>query len=84
MTNTTTCPCCQGNCAQQGAWVIETANQTYWDGHYTDSKAFSPKVEDAVLFSRREDADVVINWLLQSYAFAVRATYHLWVNGKHT
>jgi hypothetical protein len=65
------------------AWVIETANQSYWDGHYANSQGFSDKIDDAVLFSRRQDAEIVINWLLREYAFALRSAQHMWVNGTH-
>lgn len=83
MTGTTTCPCCQGNCATQSAWVIETANQTYWDGHFNDARGFTSKIADAVLFSRKQDAETVVSWMLREYLFAIRVAQHVWINGTH-
>lgn len=76
---------CDG-CGQQTmsefAWLIETANGTYWDGKYTDSRSFSPKIDDAIRFTREQDAQSVIGWIFQSYSFAIRATQHGWINGE--
>ncbi len=83
MTNTKECPCCHADANSKSAWLIETANQTYWNGHYPDARAFTSRFGDAVLFTRKEDAELIIHWLLKEYSFAIRSAQHMWVNGEH-
>ena len=75
---------CDG-CGQQTtteyAWLIE-GDGCYWDGHHADSRGFTRKLDDAVRFTRSQDADAVKHWLLQSCAFALRTTCHGWINGE--
>jgi hypothetical protein len=61
----------------QEVWLIE-ANGSYWDGRSTDAGAFSRNANDAVRFSRFEDAEKVKYWLLGDYAFALKTTQHVW------
>lgn len=76
---------CDG-CGQQTmnefAWLIE-ADGSYWDGKYADARGFSRKIEDAVRFTRQQDADTVKSWLLNDHAFALRTTQHGWTNAEH-
>lgn len=74
--------CGAGDAHEQRAWLIE-ADGSYWDGHYTDSRGFTRKIDDAIRFARFEDAETVKHWLLQFAAFALRTTLHAWVNGSH-
>jgi hypothetical protein len=76
------CEACEGENLQQRefAWLIE-ADGSYWDGHFTDSRGFTRKVDDAVRFARFQDAEAVKHWLLQVHSFALRTTRHCWVNG---
>lgn len=76
---------CEG-CGQQTfnefAWLIE-ADGSYWDGKYADSRGFTRKVDDALRFARRQDAEIVKHWLMQAHSFALRTTQHGWANGEH-
>jgi len=65
---------------EEKAWLIETANQTYWMGRHTDNRGFTPKIDDAIRFSRREDAEVIIHWLMESHCCALRSAEHIWVS----
>lgn len=59
-------------------WVIE-ADRTYWNGKHLDSRGFGD-ADDAVRFSRFEDAERVKHWLMPKMAFALKTTEHIWVN----
>lgn len=77
------CPTCfRDDAKDEAVWLIE-ADQSYWDGRYPDSRGFSKDVNDAVRFERREDAEKVRHWILQTWAFALRTTQHIWCNGSH-
>jgi hypothetical protein len=59
------------------AWVIEAGDigtPRYWDGRGTDT--FTYKNEDAIRFSRREDAFRAKEWILKNHA--LRITEHGW------
>lgn len=56
------------------AWLIEVDATTYWDGRALDSFHF---VQDAIRFSRQEDAERIIRWLLKNPA--LKATEHVWL-----
>ncbi len=77
------CETCGGpNLTQQECyWLIE-ADGTYYDGHFTDSRGFTRKIDDAVRFARYQDAETVKHWLLQEHSFALRTTQHCWVDGE--
>lgn len=52
--------------ADESGWLIETAQNTYWDGRQTgDDAVFLPNANEAVRFSRQQDAEVVRCWLLE-------------------
>lgn len=76
------CEGCGQQTANEFAWLIE-ADGSYWNGHYADSRSFTRDVNEAIRFSRREDADIVKHWLLQIHSFALRTTQHGWVNAEH-
>lgn len=63
-------------------WLIE-ADGSYYDGHYTDSRAFVRDVNNAVRLARYEDAEAIKHWLLQAHSFALRTVKHCWVNGVY-
>ena len=79
------CESCGGDNLQQRetAWLIE-GDGCYWDGRFADSRGFTRKVDDALRFSRFQDAETVKHWLLQTNAFALRTTQHVWLNAHHT
>lgn len=60
-------------------WLIETGDHKYWDGRAADSTAFTSDHLEAVRFSRREDADRVIHWLLQKFNVFLVAREHSWM-----
>lgn len=66
-----------------GFWVVEGAGSdapTYWDGHDAATPYFTPKIEDALQFSRCEDAQRAINWLLPAIVRgAVAARNHAYL-----
>jgi hypothetical protein len=61
----------------ESGWIIE-ANGAYWDGRSCDQSAFTSDLNEAVRFARFEDAERIKYWLLQSHAFALRSTQHVW------
>lgn len=61
------------------AWLIE-GDRCYWNGHYADGRGFTRNVNEAIRFSREEDADTVKNWLMEPCAFALRTTGHYWLD----
>lgn len=61
------------------AWVIETANNEYWNGKSLDRGSFVADHSAAIRFSRFEDAEIVKYWLLEKMAFALRSSQHGWV-----
>jgi hypothetical protein len=75
-----TCDSCGADTSRECAWLIETPNSTYWDGHFLDGKGFTPKVADAVRFSRFQDAEAVKHWLLGTFAWTLRTAQHCWVD----
>lgn len=76
------CPCCGRDAIEKCAWLIE-ADGSYWDGHFADSRGFTRDVNQALCFSRFEDAETVKHWLLQAHSFALRTTQHCWVEEQH-
>lgn len=66
---------------RQVAWVIE-ADGAYWDGRHASAAGFDADPNNAVRFVRREDAERVKYWLLKDYAFALRTTEHVWMDGS--
>ena len=76
------CEGCGQQTMRQFAWLIE-ADGSYFDGHFTDSRAFTRDVNKAVRFSRYEDAETIKHWLLQAHSFALRTTQHGWINEEH-
>lgn len=78
------CPTClASDIATEFAYLIETANGTYWDGSYSSPRGFTNKHDDAIRFTRQSDAYKVIHWLMPEFAFALRVTQHGWSNGVH-
>lgn len=75
--------CGQSSVERQCSWLIEAANQTYWNGHHTDGRGFDRNVENAIRFTRQEDAAAVLHWLLEPWAWTLRTTLHCWINGTH-
>lgn len=80
------CPTCgqtfQGRSGRLIAWVIE-ADGAYWDGKYPDSRGFDKDANRAIRFLDRDAAEVVKHWILQTWAFALRTTQHIWIDGEH-
>lgn len=66
--------------SRETAWVIETANNTYWDGHGINREHFSEDHNRAIRFARFVDAEVVRCWLLERFKFALRCAEHVWVD----
>jgi len=60
------------------AWLIE-ADGSYWDGRTIDRNGFCADVNEAVRFSRQQDADRVKHWLMPGLAFALKTTEHVWL-----
>lgn len=63
-------------------WLIETAQNTYWDGKQTgDDANFVAIANDAVRFARFEDAEVVRCWLLEKVnrAQRLRSAEHVFI-----
>lgn len=60
----------------QLGWLIEDAQGQYWDGRRADS--FTRKHDEAVRFSRFEDAERVRCWLVKSGQH-FRSVQHAWV-----
>ncbi len=69
---------------RQVAWVIETGAGTYWAGREHDD--FTEDHNDAVRFARRDDAERVRCWLIQSrnksLSLACRASEHVWIGSE--
>lgn len=64
---------------EESGWLIEQwihGQLMYWSGRSTDDVAFTPKVEDAIRFSRHQDASKIISWLLNGRG---RAAEHAFV-----
>lgn len=59
-------------------WLIETARTTYWDGRGLDEHCFTDNHNDAVRFSRFQDAEVIRCWFLGKIGFSLRSTWHRW------
>jgi hypothetical protein len=58
------------------AWLIEGAG-VYWCGR--GATDFSPNVDEAVRFSRQEDAERVLHWIIPATTSAVcRTAQHMW------
>ncbi len=62
-------------------WLIETANQTWWDGKSSEKPYFTHDPSDAIRFARFEDAERAKYWLLRSQMDLVRSTEHAWIDG---
>lgn len=63
-------------------WLIETAQNTYWDGKQTgDDANFVASANDAVRFAQFEDAEVVRCWLLEKVnrAQRLRSAEHVFI-----
>lgn len=60
-------------------WLIETGDHKYWDGRAADGTAFTSEHLEAVRFARKEDADRIINWLLEKHRVFLVAREHSWM-----
>ncbi len=59
--------------AGERGWLIETAQNTYWDGRQIgDDACFVRDANEACRFARFEDAEVVRCWLLEKLQRAQR------------
>lgn len=59
------------------AWLIEGAS-VYWGGRSPDY--FVSNIDDAVRFSRYEDADRILGWIIpQQMRILCRVAEHVWV-----
>jgi hypothetical protein len=76
------CDGCGRDTLTEFAWLIE-ADGAYWNGKFPDRRGFTTDVNDAVRFVRREDAEVLKWWILETWAFALRTVRHSWDNGTH-
>lgn len=59
-------------------WLIEkhiNSELRYWDGRFTDDRAFTTNHSEAVRFARQEDASIVLGWLLGGIG---RVAQHGW------
>lgn len=64
------------------AWVIEAAGPRYWNGHGILMENFTEDHSKAIRFARREDAEVVIHWLLQSVSGFLVSREHAWMSPR--
>lgn len=79
------CPECDGTGrtapTTETAWLIESGSRTYWSGHSATN--FTTDNSEACRFSRREDAERVIFWLIAAanpeLSKALRASEHVWI-----
>lgn len=60
----------------QFAWLIESGSGTYWDGSFCNDTGFTKDANSAVRFSRGQDADKVIHWLLKDISIGLKAVEH--------
>lgn len=70
---------------RESAWLIETGSLMYWDGTSLDRYGFTEKVDDAIRFARRQDAEVIKYRLIgiDPYGFALRSAEHIWIDNIH-
>lgn len=74
------------------AWLIEKHKDGklfYWTGLADNKRGdWTPVVDLAVRFARREDAERMANWHAQTYhmprafpSYSVRVAEHIWIGG---
>lgn len=63
-------------------WLIETGDHKYWNGKRANSDGFTHDPNEAVRFSRFEDSERVIHWLLQEYRVFLVSRQHSWMGGN--
>lgn len=61
------------------AWVLESAGPKYWDGRGLRPENFTKKHEDAIRFSRKEDAETIRCWLLDPLHRLLASREHMWL-----
>lgn len=59
------------------AWLIETSQSSWWSGN-----GYSTDANEAVRFSRKEDAEKVISTALDNEMLALIATEHGWLEAE--
>ena len=61
------------------AWLVENGRLEWWTGKKAGSDAeFTNKIDDAMRFSRAEDAERARCYLLEPIARHLRSTEHMW------
>lgn len=60
-------------------WLIENANQEWWDGKQTGIRAkFTKDSYYAIRFARSGDAEIARCYLLEPITHLLRVTEHMW------
>lgn|SRR5258708_3892763 len=62
----------------EAGWLIETGDHKYWNGKHANADGFTSDANDAVRFSRFEDSERVIYWLMQDYKVFLVSRQHMW------
>ena len=64
---------------RESAWVIEGIGPIYWNGKGLYPSCFTGDHLQAIRFSRKVDAEVVLYYLLEIHAIFLAAREHVWM-----
>lgn len=69
--------------ADKTGWMIETANQEWWDGKKPGAQAqFTKDPNGAIVFADFDSAEIARFYLLEPLAKLLRCTEHAWPEVK--